>query len=72
MIAHRSNHVTLRISRSQKVVGIIGGVCVAVILATVIVYLSGQPDFSMFTSYLSDVRVTPAWPQIGLLPTPIH
>jgi hypothetical protein len=54
MIAHHSNRVTLRIPRSQKVFVIIGGVCVlVVILVAIIAYLSEQPDFSPFITYLS-------------------
>lgn len=62
---------TLITPRSKKVVVIIGGVCVlVVILVAILAYLSEQPDFSLIITYLSEVRVTPVWPQIGLLPTP--
>jgi hypothetical protein len=64
------NNSTLSIPRSLKVVGIIGGVCAVAFLALVIAYLSEHTDLSLFITYLSDIRVTPVWPQIGLLSIP--
>jgi Na+/proline symporter len=62
---------TLITRRSKKEVVIIGGVCVlVVILVAILAYLSEPPDFSLIITYLSEVRVTPAWPQIGVFPTP--
>jgi hypothetical protein len=59
--------------RSDKVVGTIRWAFVILaLLAPVIAYLIKNPDFSQFINYLSDIRVTPAWPQIGLFPTPAH
>jgi hypothetical protein len=56
--------------RSMKVVFFIGGVCaLAVILTVMIAHLTEQYDFSLILTYLSEVRVTPVWPQIGLFPT---
>ena len=64
---------TLITRLSKKVVVIIGGVCLlVVILVAILAYLSEQPDFSLIITYLSDIRVTPVWPQIGLFPTPAH
>ena len=71
MSAQTSHNFTLSIPRSLKVSGVIVGVCtLVVILVAVIAYLSEQTDFALFISHLSDVRVTPCWPQIGLFPTP--
>lgn len=36
------------------------------ILAAVLAYLPGHPDFSLFSTYLSDIGDTPGWPQILL------
>ena len=64
---------TLSIPRSLKVIGIIGRVfALIVILATIITLLLEQPDFSLIITYLSNIRETPIWPQIGLFPTPAH
>lgn len=66
-----SHNSTISTHRNLKPVVIIGGVCaLAFILIVMIVYLSEQLDFSLIITYFSDVRVTPAWPQIGLFPTP--
>jgi hypothetical protein len=66
------NNSALNILRSQKVIGIIGGVCAfVVILVAIIAFLSEQPDFSLIITRLGDIRVTPVWPQIGLFTTPI-
>jgi hypothetical protein len=72
MSAHASHNSTLSIPYNLKVAGIIAGLFASIaILVAIYVYLSGQPDFSMYITYLSDIRVTPVWPNIGLLPTPI-
>jgi hypothetical protein len=65
------NNSTLSTPRSLKVIGIIGGVsALIVILAALITLLLEQADFSPIITYLSNIRVTPIWPQIGLFPTP--
>ncbi len=59
--------------RSKKVVVIIGGVCaLVVILVAILACLSEQLDFLPIITFLGEVRVTPAWPQIGSFPTPAH
>jgi hypothetical protein len=61
------------IPHGMKLVGIILGVCVlVVVMAAVIAYFPKQANFSQIIIYLSDVRVTPVWPQIGLFPTAAH
>jgi hypothetical protein len=56
---------TLSIPRSLRLVGIIGGVWAAlIIIGSVAAYLPAHPDFSPFTTYLSDIGATPVWPQI--------
>jgi len=65
MSAHISTSTTLSIPRSLKLVGIIGGVwAILTILAAVFAYLPGHPDFSLFSTYLSDIGDTPGWLQI--------
>jgi hypothetical protein len=67
------NNYTPSIPRSQKVVGVIVGVCAFVaILVAIIAYLPEQPDFSPLITYLSEIRVPPAWPSIGYFPIPAH
>jgi hypothetical protein len=55
----------LSIPHSLKWVGIIGGAWAIIIaVGAVIAYLPSHPDFSIFTTYLSDMSDTPGWPQI--------
>ena len=66
-----SHDSTLSTLHSLKVIGIVGGVsALIVILAAIITLLLEQHDLSLIITYLSEVRVTPVWPQIGLFPTP--
>ena len=61
---------TISLRRDLKVAILLAGVCTLVlILAARIISLSEDPDLSIFINYLSDIRVTPAWPQIGSFPT---
>jgi hypothetical protein len=39
-------------------------VAILTVLAAVLAYLPANPDFSVFTTYLSDIGDTPGWPQI--------
>jgi hypothetical protein len=49
---------------------IIAGICAFfLLLALAIVYLS-LPNFPQVVDCLSEVRVTPSWPQIGIFPSP--
>ena len=34
------------------------------VLTSVLAYLPGNPDFSIFSTYLSDIGNTPGWPQV--------
>jgi len=71
MSNHFSKHLIVSIQRRGKVIGLIGWVCaLLVILAPVIAGHIEHPGFSPFVTYLSEIRVTPAWPQIGLVSTP--
>ena len=73
MSNHFSKYLIVSLQRRWKVIGVVGCECVLlIILAPVITYLVQHLNFSPFVTYLGDIRVTPAWPQIGLLSTPIH
>jgi hypothetical protein len=73
MSARTLKNAKLTTLRNQKAINIMGWACtLLLILAPVIIYLINPHDFSLFITYLSDIRETPAWPQIGLFPTPLH
>jgi hypothetical protein len=56
---------TLSIPRSLRLVGVIGVVwAFLTIVGAVAAYIPAYPDFSPFTTYLSDIGATPIWPQI--------
>jgi hypothetical protein len=70
MSAKVSQPSTISIRRDLKVAILIIGVCTLIlILAAGIVSLSEGPDLFLFINYFSNIRVTPAWPQIGSFPT---
>ena len=65
MITHPDQPAVIRIPTALRLVGITGGVwAILTILLAVLAYLPGHPDFSLFTTYLSDIGDTPGWPQI--------
>jgi len=78
MLAQRNDQATISIPGALRLVGIIGGSwAILVIIAAVVAYLPEHPDFSPFTTYLSDIGDTPGWPQIlfnsgTLIATPIR
>jgi hypothetical protein len=54
----------------QRVFFIIAGMCaLIVVLAVISAFSPAFPDLSPVITYLSEVRVTPVWPQIGLVST---
>ena len=59
-----SRHKHFPISSHLKLACIIAGIC-ASCLILVLIYLFVLPDFSQIAGCLSEVRVTPSWPQIG-------
>ena len=64
-----SQYKNFRISPGLKR-AIIAGICAScLVLAVAIVYLS-LPNYAQVVSYLSEVRVTPSWPQIGTFSSP--
>ncbi|MFH2012874.1 MAG: hypothetical protein ABIJ37_09285 [Pseudomonadota bacterium] len=61
------NQTVITISGALKLIGIISGTWgVLVVLSATIAYLPEHPDFSLFTTYLSDIGDTVGWPQILL------
>lgn len=55
---------TIRVSRALRIVGIIGiTLGIATVLSSTLVYIQDH-DFSIFTTYLSDIGDTPGWPQV--------
>ncbi len=65
MLTQENNQTFIPIPAALKLVGIIGGVwAVLVVLTATLAYLPGHPDFSLFTTYLSDIGDSAGWPQI--------
>jgi len=60
-----NNQTTFSVPASLKIVGVFGASLglIGTLLAT-LAYLPAHPDFSMFTTYLSDIGDTPGWPQV--------
>jgi len=60
-----NNQTTISVPVSLKIVGIFGATfgLIGTLLAT-LAYLPAHPDFSMFTTFLSDIGDTPGWPQV--------
>ena len=65
MVAISRNQNVISIPASLKVIGIFGATfgLIGTLLAT-LTYLSGHSDFSMFTTFLSDIGDTHGWPQV--------
>lgn len=58
-------HTGIPIPKALKIVGIIGGSWALLLtLFSTLAYLPDHPDFSIFTTYLSDIGDTPVFPQI--------
>ena len=65
MYTQNIKHAEISIPGALKLVGIIGGAwAILTILAATLAYLPGHSEFSIFTTYLSDIGDTPGWPQI--------
>jgi hypothetical protein len=64
-----SRHKNFPIPNNLKLAGIIAGLCAACLIFALI-YLSALPNFSQVVNCLSEVRVTPSWPQIGIFSGP--
>lgn len=65
MLANIDNQLVISIPRALKLIGIITGLWgILVVLSATLAYLPAHPDFSLFTTYLSDIGDTVGWPQI--------
>jgi hypothetical protein len=65
MLAQKDNQIAISIPRALLLVGMVGGAwAILVIVAATLAYLPEHPDFSPFTTFLSDIGDTPGWPQI--------
>ena len=65
MLAKIDNQTAISVPGALKLIGIIGGTWgILVVLSATIAYLPEHPDFSLFTTYLSDIGDTVGWPQI--------
>jgi len=65
MLLQRNERMAIPIPGALRLAGIVGGTMgiLTVLLAT-LAYIPANPDFSIFTTYLSDIGDTPGWPQI--------
>jgi len=64
-----SRHKNSPLPNHLGLAGILAGLCAACLILALI-YLSTLPDFSQVVGCLSEVRVTPSWPEIGTFPGP--
>ncbi len=65
MHANQINRVVIHIPSALRLVGIIAGIWgILVVLIATLVYLPGHSDFSIFSTFLSDIGATAGWPQI--------
>lgn len=65
MLAKEKDYNLISVPEALKSVGYLGGIVgILVVLVSMMVYLPGNPDFSLFTTYLSDIGDTAGWPQI--------
>jgi len=60
-----NKQTNISLPSALKLVGIIAGVwAILVVITSALSYLSGHPDFSIFSTYLSEIGATAGWPQI--------
>lgn len=65
METKKDNQIAISIPGALQLVGIVGGVwAILVIVSATLAYLPAHPNFSPFTTFLSDIGDTPGWPQI--------
>ncbi len=64
MLIKKDNGTAISIPGALKLVGIIAGIwAILLVLTATLAYIPSHPDFSIFTTYLSDIGDTPVWPQ---------
>lgn len=65
MPRQRNERTVTRVPSALRCVGLFAGTwAIFVGLAATLAYLPGHPEFSFFTTYLSDIGDTAGWPQI--------
>ena len=65
METNKTIETAIDIPSALRLVGIIAGIWgILVVLTATLVYLPEHPDFSIFSTYLSDIGATAGWPQI--------
>jgi hypothetical membrane protein len=65
MLAQNNNRTAISIPKALQWVGIIGGAwALLVVGAATLAYVPQHPEFSLFTTFLSDIGDTAGWPQI--------
>ena len=65
MSTQENSQTVIPIPSALKWVGLVGGVwAILVVLTATLAYLPGHPDFSLLTTYLSDIGDTAGWPQV--------
>jgi flagellar biosynthesis protein FliQ len=65
MLTKKNGQTVISIPGALKLIGIIAGTWgILVVLTATLAYLPEHPDFSLFTTYLSDIGDTAGWPQI--------
>ncbi|MBA7617358.1 hypothetical protein ES703_24672 [subsurface metagenome] len=65
MINEEKKQILFKIPDLLKIVGILGGTLgLLVVILSTIAYIPEHPEFSILTTYLSDIGDTDGWPQI--------
>jgi len=65
MLVKKNGETVISIPGALILIGIISGTwAILVVLSATIAYLPEHPDFSLFSTYLSDIGDTAGWPQI--------
>ncbi len=69
MSSHFPKYSPVGRKKRLRVIGLIGwALALLLISALVITPLRAQADGSTVVTHLAELRVTPAWPQMGVLP----
>ena len=65
MTTTQQYQTTIQIPSALKWVGVVAGIwAILTVLTATLAYIPGDPEFSIFNTYLSDIGDTAGWPQI--------
>jgi hypothetical protein len=65
MLIEKNQDTFISIPGALKWMGIVAGTWgILVVITATLAYIPGNPDFSLFATYLSDIGDTAGWPQI--------